>query len=281
LQPKNWKAPSGYSNGVVSKGNVIFVSGQVAWNENYEIVSDDFVEQVKQTLENIITIIAEADGKPEHITRLTWFVKNKHDYLASTAEIGKVYRSVMGKHFPAMSLVEVSDLLEDSAKVEIEAINISGHVSNSILADFAFAMQGLGSGPISLFGSETLKSKYLPEVSKGKLISTFALSEKEAGTDVASMITTAKKDGSDYILNGEKTWISNAGIADFYVLFARTGEAPGAKGISAFVVQADTNGFEVSKKIPITSPHPLGTITLTDCRTLIYTQRSYISVKAL
>jgi acyl-CoA dehydrogenase len=126
------------------------------------------------------------------------------------------------------------------------------------LADFAFAMQGLGSGPISLFGSEELKRKYLPPVRDGRAIAAFALSEPEAGSDVAALAMTAKADGGAYVrLDGEKTWISNGGIADHYVVFARTGEAPGAKGLSAFVVDADTAGLSVAERIEVIAPHPL------------------------
>jgi acyl-CoA dehydrogenase len=134
------------------------------------------------------------------------------------------------------------------------------------LADFAFAMQGLGSGPISLDGSDAQKKAYLPRVASGQAIAAFALSEPDAGSDVAAMCCEATVDGTDYILNGEKTWISNGGIADFYVVFARTGEAPGARGISAFIVDADTLGFEVAQRIHVIAPHPLATIRLTDCR---------------
>ncbi len=134
------------------------------------------------------------------------------------------------------------------------------------LADFAFAMQGLGSGPISLDGSDAQKKAYLPRVASGQAIAAFALSEPDAGSDVAAMCCEATVDGTDYILNGVKTWISNGGIADFYVVFARTGEAPGARGISAFIVDADTPGFEVAQRIHVIAPHPLATIRLTDCR---------------
>ena len=134
------------------------------------------------------------------------------------------------------------------------------------LADFAFAMQGLGAGPISLDGSDAQKKAYLPRVASGQAIAAFALSEPNAGSDVAAMCCEATVDGADYILNGEKTWISNGGIADFYVVFARTGEAPGARGISAFIVDADTPGFEVAQRIHVIAPHPLATIRLTDCR---------------
>ncbi len=134
------------------------------------------------------------------------------------------------------------------------------------LADFCFAMQGLGSGPVSLFGSQELKRTWLPSVASGDSIAAFALSEKQAGSDVSALTTRADRVGNHYILNGEKTWISNAGTADFYTVFARTGEAPGARGLSAFVVAADTPGLSVSERIDIIAPHPLGTLEFDNCR---------------
>jgi acyl-CoA dehydrogenase len=135
------------------------------------------------------------------------------------------------------------------------------------LADFAFAMQGLGSGAISLFGSEELRDRYLPGVRDGRLVAAFALSEPEAGSDVAQIATTATPDGAaGYVLDGEKTWISNGGLADFYVVFARTGEAPGARGLSAFVLDADTPGLRVAERIPVIAPHPLARLELDGCR---------------
>ncbi|RAP60691.1 acyl-CoA dehydrogenase [Achromobacter sp. HZ01] len=134
------------------------------------------------------------------------------------------------------------------------------------LADFAFAMQGLGSGAISLMGSEDVRQRYLPRVARGEAIAAFALSEPEAGSDVAALACEARQDGDHYVLNGAKTWISNGGIADFYCVFARTGEAPGARGISAFVVDAGTPGFEISERIELIAPHPLATITFDNCR---------------
>jgi acyl-CoA dehydrogenase len=126
------------------------------------------------------------------------------------------------------------------------------------LADFAFAMQGLGTGSISLHGSEELKRRYLPAVRDGRAIAAFALSEPEAGSDVAALAMTAKPDGGAHVrLDGEKTWISNGGIADHYVVFARTGEAPGAKGLTTFVVDAATPGLTVAERIEVIAPHPL------------------------
>ncbi len=135
------------------------------------------------------------------------------------------------------------------------------------LADFAFAMQGLGTGSISLFGSDALKRRYLPSVAAGKAIAAFALSEKEAGSDVAAMATSAAPDGDGHVrIDGEKTWISNGGIADHYVVFARTGEGPGAKGLSAFVVDADAPGLSIAARIDVMAPHPLATLRFDGCR---------------
>ncbi|MBM3527706.1 MAG: acyl-CoA dehydrogenase [Alphaproteobacteria bacterium] len=134
------------------------------------------------------------------------------------------------------------------------------------LADFSFAMQGLGSASISLFGSEDLKRKYLPPVRDGKAIAAFALSEPEAGSDVAALATTARADGAYVRLDGEKTWISNGGIADHYVVFARSGEAPGAKGLSAFVVDAGAPGLKVAERIEIIAPHPLARLSFDGVR---------------
>lgn len=134
------------------------------------------------------------------------------------------------------------------------------------LADFSFAMQGLGTGAISLFGTEAQKAEWLPLTRSGQAISAFALTEPQSGSDVANSTMTATLDGDDYILNGEKTWISNGGIADVYTLFARTGEAPGAKGLSAFVLPAGLPGFEVAERLQVIAPHPLATLRFTDVR---------------
>jgi acyl-CoA dehydrogenase len=134
------------------------------------------------------------------------------------------------------------------------------------LADFAFAMQGLGTGPITLFGSPEMRARILPAVGEGARIAAFALSEPEAGSDVAAMATTATVDGTDVRLDGEKTWISNGGIADHYVVFARTGEAPGARGLSAFLVEADAPGLTIAERIETIAPHPLATLRFEGCR---------------
>lgn len=137
---------------------------------------------------------------------------------------------------------------------------------HSGLADFSFAMQGLGSGAISLFGSERQRERYLGSVAAGEAIAAFALSEAEAGSDVAAMTTSATADRDEYVIDGEKTWISNGGIADFYCVFARTGDAPGARGLSAFVVDADNPGLEIAARIETMAPHPLATLRFDRCR---------------
>jgi acyl-CoA dehydrogenase len=137
---------------------------------------------------------------------------------------------------------------------------------HSGLADFAFAMQGLGSGAISLQGSPELQARWLPRVAAGEAIAAFALSEPDAGSDVAAMQCAARIEGDQAVLDGEKTWISNGGIADFYVVFARTGEAPGARGISAFLVEAGTPGLEIAERIEVIAPHPLARLRFTGCR---------------
>ncbi len=156
-----------------------------------------------------------------------------------------------------------------SEKLDVRTLCLAREILawHDSLADFAFAMQGLGTGSISLFGSDALKTKYLPPVCDGRHIAAFALSEPEAGSDVSALATTATSDGPAHVrIDGIKTWISNGGIADHYVVFARTGEAPGARGLSAFVVDADTPGLSVAGRIDIIAPHPLATLRFESCR---------------
>ena len=134
------------------------------------------------------------------------------------------------------------------------------------LADFAFAMQGLGTGAISLFGTAEQKAEWLPRSRSGTAISAFALTEPQSGSDVANSAMTATRDGNEYVLDGEKTWISNGGIADIYTVFARTGDGPGAKGLSAFIVPADTPGLEVAERLETIAPHPLARLRFNGCR---------------
>ena len=121
LHPRNWKKPRGFANGIVADGRTVFLAGQVGWNAEQQFDSDDFVAQTRQALANIVDLVREAGGGPEHITRLTWFVTDKQEYLSRLPELGPAYRDVMGRHYPAMTLVQVVALVEDRAKVEIEA----------------------------------------------------------------------------------------------------------------------------------------------------------------
>jgi acyl-CoA dehydrogenase len=140
---------------------------------------------------------------------------------------------------------------------------------HSGLADFAFAMQGLGSGAITLFGTEAQKKQYLPRVAEGRAIAAFALSEPEAGSDAAAMQCEAKLRGDSYELNGEKTFISNGGIADFYVVFARASESAGSRGITAFIVEAKTPGLQIAERIQVMAPHPLARLKFIECRIVV------------
>ncbi|MBP2297369.1 RidA family protein [Azospirillum picis] len=121
LQPEGWAKPLGYANGVAAHGRLIFVGGQIGWNARCEFESDDLAHQVRQTLENVVAVLAEAGAGPEHVTSMTWYLTDKADYLARRKEIGAAYRAVMGRHFPAMAVVQVAALIEDRAKVEIQA----------------------------------------------------------------------------------------------------------------------------------------------------------------
>jgi len=137
---------------------------------------------------------------------------------------------------------------------------------HSGLADFAFAMQGLGSGAISNFGTHDQKQRYLPRVASGAAVAAFAISEPDAGSDVAALKCATKRDGDYYLISGEKTWISNGGIADFYVTFARTGEDSGSRGISAFIINADSPGLKIAERIEVMAPHPLARLVFDNCR---------------
>jgi enamine deaminase RidA (YjgF/YER057c/UK114 family) len=121
LHPHGWKQPRGFANGIAAEGRVVFLAGQIGWNAEQQFETEDFVAQTQQALSNIVTLVREAGGTPEHVTRLTWFVLDKNEYLSRQRELGKAYRAVMGMHFPAMTLVQVAALVEDRAKVEIEA----------------------------------------------------------------------------------------------------------------------------------------------------------------
>lgn len=121
LHPRNWKVAKGYANGIAAEGRMIFLGGQIGWNGDQQFETDDFIEQIEQCLRNIVAVLAEAEAGPEHLVRLTWYVLDKHEYLDRLPELGAVYRAVLGRNFPAMTMVQVSALIEDRAKVEIEA----------------------------------------------------------------------------------------------------------------------------------------------------------------
>jgi enamine deaminase RidA (YjgF/YER057c/UK114 family) len=129
LDPQGWKRPRGYANGIAAEGRMIFLAGQVGWNDEQKFESADFVAQARQALANIVTLVREAGGAAEHVTRLTWFVTDKNEYLSRLSDLGAAYRSVMGSHFPVMTLVQVVALVEDDAKVEIEATAVLPHRS--------------------------------------------------------------------------------------------------------------------------------------------------------
>ena len=126
LQPEGWAKPAGYANGVAARGETIFLAGQIGWNKDSRFESDDLVEQVAQALRNIVEVLASAGATPAHVTSLTWYFLDKREYVARLSEIGVVYRDIIGKHFPAMTAVQVSSLIEDRAKVEIQAIAVVG-----------------------------------------------------------------------------------------------------------------------------------------------------------
>jgi enamine deaminase RidA (YjgF/YER057c/UK114 family) len=121
LQPPSWAKPRGYSNGIAASGSIVFISGQIGWNEQCQFQTDDFLGQARQALANVLAVLAECGGRPEHIARLTWYVVDRQEYLSSSKALGKVYQELMGKHYPAMTVVQVSALMEDAARVEIEA----------------------------------------------------------------------------------------------------------------------------------------------------------------
>ncbi|MEO8487773.1 MAG: RidA family protein [Betaproteobacteria bacterium] len=121
LQPPGWAAPKGYANGIAARGTFVAIGGQIGWNAAQAFESDEFVAQARQALENIVAVLAQAGGRPEHIVRMTWYVVDRDAYVASLREVGRVYREVIGRHYPAMTAVEVSALVEPRAKVEIEA----------------------------------------------------------------------------------------------------------------------------------------------------------------
>jgi acyl-CoA dehydrogenase len=191
--------------------------------------------------------------------------------LSDQSDVDQTCRSLVRAlgHAGWLKTVVPADYGGSSQRIDLRKLCLAREILawHDGLADFAFAMQGLGSGSISLFGSDALKAKYLPGVCAGQRIAAFALTEPAAGSDVGALATTAAADGASHVrINGIKTWISNGGIADHYIVFARTGEAPGVKGLSAFVVDADSPGLTTVERIEVIAPHPLATLRFQDCR---------------
>ena len=127
LQPKGWASPQGYANGIAAEGRMVFIAGQIGWDADARLVSDDLVAQIEQALKNVVAVLAEAGGTPQHLARLNWYITDKAAYLARRKEIGAVYRRVIGKHYPAMALLVVAGLLEEGAQVEIEGSAVIPH----------------------------------------------------------------------------------------------------------------------------------------------------------
>ena len=208
---------------------------------------------------------------------LTWpFFEDRHRALkdeldafgAGLGELAHAEDDVDATCRALVGRLAESGLLRLSAELDVRSLCLARETLAYYggLPDFAFAMQGLGSGAVSLFGTDAQKAGLLPRVVAGEAITGFALSEPEAGSDVAALATTARLDGDSYVLDGLKTWISNGGIADAYTVFARTGEAAGARGLSAFLVDADTPGLRIAERIDVIAPHPLATLAFEGCR---------------
>lgn len=183
-------------------------------------------------------------------------------------DVDAACRSLVAKLGEAGFLMHTAPGDGDAGKIDVRTLALTRETlaRYSGLADFAFAMQGLGAGPISLFGTPAQRAAWLPKTRAGKAIAAFALSEAASGSDVANITTAARKDGDGYVLDGEKYWISNGGIADLYVVFARTGEAPGARGLSAFIVEGSNPGLTITERIEVIAPHPLARLTFKSCR---------------
>ena len=197
----------------------------------------------------------------QHLAALT---ANEHDDLDGTCKA--IVKALGDAGFTAYAVPASAGGVHEKLDVRSLCLIRETLARHNALADFAFAMQGLGSGPISLFGDEEQQRTYLNPVAIGEKIAAFSLSEPEAGSDVAAMSCGARQEEDHWVLNGTKTWISNAGIADFYTVFARTDDTGGAKGISCFIVEAGTPGFEVTERIDLVAPHPLGTLVFNDCK---------------
>ena len=183
-------------------------------------------------------------------------------------DVDAACRSLVAQLGDAGFLMHTAPGDTDAERIDVRTLALTRETlaRHSGLADFAFAMQGLGAGPISLFGTPAQRAAWLPKTHAGTAIAAFALTEATSGSDVANITTTAHKDGDVYVIDGEKCWISNGGIADLYVVFARTGEAPGARGLSAFIVEGSNPGLSIAERIEVIAPHPLARLSFKNCR---------------
>ena len=183
-------------------------------------------------------------------------------------DVDAACRSLVAQLGDAGFLMHTAPGDTDAERIDVRTLALTRETlaRHSGLADFAFAMQGLGAGPISLFGTPAQRAAWLPKTRAGTAIAAFALTEAASGSDVANITTTAHKDGDVYVIDGEKCWISNGGIADLYVVFARTGEAPGARGLSAFIVEGSNPGLSIAERIEVIAPHPLARLSFKNCR---------------
>ncbi|MCX7296940.1 MAG: acyl-CoA dehydrogenase family protein [Hyphomicrobiales bacterium] len=183
-------------------------------------------------------------------------------------DVDAACRSLVAQLGDAGFLMHTAPGDTDAERIDVRTLALTRETlaRHSGLADFAFAMQGLGAGPISLFGTPAQRAAWLPKTRAGTAIAAFALTEAASGSDVANITTTARKDGDVYVIDGEKCWISNGGIADLYVVFARTGEAPGARGLSAFIVEGSNPGLSIAERIEVIAPHPLARLSFKNCR---------------
>ncbi|MDB5822089.1 MAG: Butyryl-CoA dehydrogenase [Herminiimonas sp.] len=221
--------------------------------DNFDFLDWPFFEERHRTLARTLEHWAGEHIKPAHVETRDEVDEACRSLVRQLAHGGWLQHCVFGGSAGAADTRAICVVRETLAR-------------HSGLADFAFAMQGLGSGAISLDGTDEQKRRYLPRVASGEAIAAFALSEPDAGSDVASMQCSARQDGQEFILDGEKTWISNGGIADFYVVFAKTDPSAGTRGISAFIVDADTAGLEIAERIDVIAPHPLARLRFTECR---------------
>jgi len=205
-----------------------------------------------------------ADRLDAWATKELAFLESAHGNVEKTC--AKILTKLAGTDFLRYAVPAAYGGAMDTLDVRALCLIRETLARHSGLADFVFAMQGLGSGPISLFGDESLKERYLPAVCKGEKVAAFALTEPESGSDAAHLVTTATRHGDHFEINGVKTFISNGGIADFYVTFVRTEPISGARGISALVVDADTPGLDATQRIETIAPHPLAVVKFDDCK---------------